>query len=55
MKWTKRPGARNDLADAVKISVTGASVFGAEVKGKELEEAPKNEVVRNTNISFIQI
>jgi hypothetical protein len=55
MRWTKRPGERNDLADALKISIVGASVFGAEVKGKELTTAPKNEVVRNTSISFIQI
>lgn len=55
MTWTKRPGARNDLADAAKISLVAASVFGAEVKGKELTTAPKNEVVRNTSISFIQI
>ena len=55
MKWSKRPGARNDLADAVKITVVGASVFGAEVKGREVEIATKNEIIRNTSISFIQI
>lgn len=57
MRWTKRPGERNDLADALKISVVGASVFGAEIRGVQLEQAValKNEVVRNRSISFIQI
>jgi hypothetical protein len=55
--WTKRPGERNDLADALCISLVGAAIFGAEVSGsQEIEQAPVSQVNNtNTEVRFIQI
>ena len=59
-KWTRRPSERNDLADALVMSLVPASIFGADVTaGKAIPKAEqkkeKPDSVSRPRVTYINI